>query len=319
MTSPADPSATSAVVPEPRHALLAPSSSACDPVSDRVERHAEGGPGSWTSHQHPPYQDSASETGHHIPVQLTGTSRAGPAGGDAADFPGRSARARRRCLAEPQRQTERACRTAAEDTTAARRSRPTEEQTQPLNVKLLNVQSLLPKLPDSRADLHQRQPDVICLTESNLKSSTPDRFLSVQGYKLFRRDRVVDCSGDRPLPSFTGPLPVHYRPLSFIAVHYRFITVHYRSITVHCWSITGPLPAHYRPLSSITVKLSSITVHYRPLPSIVGRLPSHYRSIASITAHYRPLPSIIVHYRPLPSITGQLPFIMGSIMDDNLR
>ena len=78
-----DTSATSAVVSEPHHALLAPSSSACDagdPVSDRVERHAQGRPGSWTSHQHPPYQNSASETGHHIPVQLTELSRAGPTG-----------------------------------------------------------------------------------------------------------------------------------------------------------------------------------------------------------------------------------------------
>ena len=41
------------------------------------------------------------------------------------------------------------------------------------------------------ADLHLRQPDIVCFTESNLKSTTPDRLLTIQDYRLFRRDRVT--------------------------------------------------------------------------------------------------------------------------------
>ena len=39
-----------------------------------------------------------------------------------------------------------------------------------IKVELLNIQSLLPKLPDVRADVDQRHPDVVCFTETNLKA-----------------------------------------------------------------------------------------------------------------------------------------------------
>ena len=103
---------------------------------------------------------------------------------------------RQRCLIEPprltQRQTERMDRETPEvSTAAAHRDGAVGGGRLPLKVELLNVQSLLPKLPDIRADLHQRQPDVICFTESNLKSSTPNQLVSILGYNMFRRDRVI--------------------------------------------------------------------------------------------------------------------------------
>ena len=104
--------------------------------------------------------------------------------------------ARLRCLTEPprlsQRQTERVGRAPTEVSTAGREQRGrTAGHRRPLKVDLLNVQSLLPKLPDIRADLHLRQPDIVCFTESNLKSTTPDRLLTIQDYCVFRRDRVT--------------------------------------------------------------------------------------------------------------------------------
>ena len=54
---------------------------------------------------------------------------------------------------------------------------------------MLNVQSLLPKLPNIVAELHQRDADVICLTETNLKSGTPNRLVNLPGYRLYRQDR----------------------------------------------------------------------------------------------------------------------------------
>ena len=167
----AEDSATTAVVLESHPALLTPSSSACgagDHPSVRVERHTEGRPDNATPHPDEPGQDSVSDTGQHIPVRLTDPSRVNPTGSGEAGLSGGSAGERRRCLTEPrrltQRQTERACRAPTEVTAAARRGGPTDGHTQPLKLELLNVQSLLPKLPDIRADLHQRQPDVI---ESN--------------------------------------------------------------------------------------------------------------------------------------------------------
>lgn len=60
-----------------------------------------------------------------------------------------------------------------------------------LSLELLNVQSLLPKLPDIRADVCNRSPDMLCYTETNLKSATPNRLASVVGYSLFRQDRKI--------------------------------------------------------------------------------------------------------------------------------
>ena len=60
-----------------------------------------------------------------------------------------------------------------------------------VKVELLNIQSLLPKLPDIRIDIQKRRPDILCFVETNLKSSTPDRFLAIEGYRLFRQNRIT--------------------------------------------------------------------------------------------------------------------------------
>ena len=48
-------------------------------------------------------------------------------------------------------------------------------------LELLNIQSLLPKLPDIRAELHLRDADILCYTETNLKSGMPDRLINLPG------------------------------------------------------------------------------------------------------------------------------------------
>ena len=52
------------------------------------------------------------------------------------------------------------------------------------------MQSLLPKLPDICADIdHQFSFDVFILSETWLSPNTPDRLISVSGYKIVRQDR----------------------------------------------------------------------------------------------------------------------------------
>ena len=59
-----------------------------------------------------------------------------------------------------------------------------------LIVGQLNVQSLLPKLPDLRADIDERFSfDILILSESWLSANTPDGLLNISGYKLVRKDR----------------------------------------------------------------------------------------------------------------------------------
>ena len=54
----------------------------------------------------------------------------------------------------------------------------------------LNVQSLLSKLPDIRVDIDdQFSFDVFILSETWLSPNTPDRLISVSGYKIVRQDR----------------------------------------------------------------------------------------------------------------------------------
>ena len=60
-----------------------------------------------------------------------------------------------------------------------------------ITIELLNVQSLLPKLPDIEAELQQRDADIYCFTETNLKTGTPNRLVSLPGYRLYRQDRTL--------------------------------------------------------------------------------------------------------------------------------
>ena len=58
-------------------------------------------------------------------------------------------------------------------------------------IELLNSQSLLPKLPDIRAELLHKHTDMLCYTETNLKNSTPDRLISLHDYRILRQDRII--------------------------------------------------------------------------------------------------------------------------------
>ena len=60
-----------------------------------------------------------------------------------------------------------------------------------ITLQLLNVQSLLPKLPDVCSELRQRDSHILCYTETNLKTGTPDRLVNLPGYNIFRRDRII--------------------------------------------------------------------------------------------------------------------------------
>ena len=60
-----------------------------------------------------------------------------------------------------------------------------------LTLELLNIQSMLPKMPDILADIASGCPDVLCYTETNLKVSTPDRFVTIPGYTIHRSDRIT--------------------------------------------------------------------------------------------------------------------------------
>ena len=58
----------------------------------------------------------------------------------------------------------------------------------------INIQSVKPKLLELNHELSKRRYDLLSITESWLKPSTPSRLLSFPGYRLFRADRP-DKSG----------------------------------------------------------------------------------------------------------------------------
>ena len=60
-----------------------------------------------------------------------------------------------------------------------------------LTLELLNIQSLMPKMPDILADVTSTCPDILCYTETNLKVATPDRFVTIPGYTNHRSDRIT--------------------------------------------------------------------------------------------------------------------------------
>ena len=94
-----------------------------------------------------------------------------------------------RCLVHPRRLSLQQTESMARATTA--RATTTVTHSSNITIELLNVQSLLPKLPDIVSELQQRNADVICFTETNLKSSTPDRLISLPGYRVYRQDRML--------------------------------------------------------------------------------------------------------------------------------
>ena len=58
-----------------------------------------------------------------------------------------------------------------------------------LIIGVLNVQSLKPKLLELADHLHRGKYDLMSLTETWLRPSTPSRLLSLPGYQLYRADR----------------------------------------------------------------------------------------------------------------------------------
>ncbi|CAM1317921.1 Uncharacterised protein at_DN2442, partial [Pycnogonum litorale] len=60
-----------------------------------------------------------------------------------------------------------------------------------ITIEFLNIQSILPKLPDVRAELSSTDPDIMCFAETNLKPHTPSTFCSLSGYTTHRRDRKI--------------------------------------------------------------------------------------------------------------------------------
>ena len=58
----------------------------------------------------------------------------------------------------------------------------------------INIQSIKPKLLELNHELNKRRYDVLSVTETWLKTSTPTRLLTFPGYRVFRADRP-DKSG----------------------------------------------------------------------------------------------------------------------------
>ena len=94
-----------------------------------------------------------------------------------------------RCLALPPRLSLRQTEAALKDTEAPSAAAIIASN---ITIELLNVQSLLPKMPGIVAELGQKDAaDILCFTETNLKAGTPNRFISLPGYRVFRQDRKL--------------------------------------------------------------------------------------------------------------------------------
>ena len=63
-----------------------------------------------------------------------------------------------------------------------------------LLIGAINIQSMKPKILEINHELSKRRYDLLSVTETWLKPSTPNRLLSFPGYRLFRADRP-DKSG----------------------------------------------------------------------------------------------------------------------------
>ena len=75
-------------------------------------------------------------------------------------------------------------------------SRCASQRNNQLVLQLTNSRSILPKVPEIRHEVYAgRRPDVIAVTESWLKDSVPDDALSLPGYDIHRRDRMIRRGG----------------------------------------------------------------------------------------------------------------------------
>ena len=57
-----------------------------------------------------------------------------------------------------------------------------------LRIEHVNAQSLLSSLDEVKLLLTDRNADVLCISETWLHANTPDGYVDIQGYKIFRRD-----------------------------------------------------------------------------------------------------------------------------------
>ena len=64
-----------------------------------------------------------------------------------------------------------------------------------LNVVHLNIRSVIYKIDQIRMMISQAKIDVLCLTESWLNPNITDSELSIEGYKIFRKDRTLKKGG----------------------------------------------------------------------------------------------------------------------------
>ena len=165
---------------------------------------------------------SASAVARHIPVHVGLGSAGSGAGAAAGERSSPAAPSPPRCLARPARISLRETRrldagrpadgaaisdgSALGPNSAGRLGRPAPPASSGrriaavMKIDVLNIQSLLPKLPDITADVTEAQPHVLCYTETNLRSATPNRLISIPGYSdsIHRSDRKVGrkkCGG----------------------------------------------------------------------------------------------------------------------------
>jgi hypothetical protein len=61
------------------------------------------------------------------------------------------------------------------------------------NLLLTNVMSLVPKMNELEHDTKQNNADLVFISETWLKSSVPDEVIEINGYRVFRRDRIGWC------------------------------------------------------------------------------------------------------------------------------
>ena len=59
-----------------------------------------------------------------------------------------------------------------------------------LNVVHLNIRSIIYKIDQLKMIISQVKIDILCLTESWLNHNITDHELKIEGYKIFRKDRI---------------------------------------------------------------------------------------------------------------------------------
>ncbi len=61
---------------------------------------------------------------------------------------------------------------------------------EPLKTEHLNAQSLQDSLEQIKLLMNERDVDILCVSETWLSSCSPDSYVNIQNYNLYRRDKV---------------------------------------------------------------------------------------------------------------------------------